>query len=65
MAIETSDGAPTVSVVEPEIDPEAAVMDVLPAANPLASPPSVIEATLAAEDVHVTVLVRFCVVPSV
>ena len=63
IAIETSDGAPTVKVVEPEMDPDAAVIDVLPAASALASPALVMVAVLVTEEVQVAVLVRFCVVP--
>jgi hypothetical protein len=64
-AIDTSVGAVTVSVVLPETVPEAAWMLVDPAPAALASPVVLIVATAAAEELHVAVLVRFCVLPSV
>jgi hypothetical protein len=62
-AIDTSVGAVavTVSVVEPLIAPEAALIVLVPAATPVANPPVVIVATLVVSEVHVAVLVRFCV----
>jgi hypothetical protein len=64
IAIETSVGALTVSVVEPEIEPELAVMDVLPTAIPVANPAVLIVATPVAEEAQLTELVMFCVLPS-
>ena len=56
------------SVVDPLMDPDAAVIVALPAAKPVANPVDedalLIVATLAAEDVHVTELVMFCVLVS-
>jgi len=60
-AIDTSAGAVTVSVVEPLTAPEAALIVLVPAATPVANPPALIVATLVVCDVHVTVLVKFCV----
>jgi len=63
-ATETSVAAVTVSVVLPEMEPEVArtVVDPLPTA--VARPAVLIVATVTAEELHVAVLVRFCVVPS-
>ena len=62
-AIDTSVGAlaVTVRVVEPLIAPEAALIVLVPAAAPVANPPALIVATLVVCEVHVAVLVRFCV----
>jgi len=62
-AIDTSVGAVavTVRVVEPLMAPEAALIVLVPAATPVASPPALIVATLVVCEVHVTVLVKFCV----
>jgi hypothetical protein len=46
------------------IDPEAAWIVVLPVAPPVARPPLVIVATAVFEEVHVTELVKFKVLPS-
>lgn len=62
-AIETSVGG-TVRLVEPEIAPKVAAMDVLPATNPLASPAALIEATPEVEELHATLPVRFWVLLS-
>jgi len=68
-AMEDSATAPTVSVVEPVIAPSVAVMVVCPVLTLVASPfvPAalLIVATAEVFDVHVTVLVMFCVLPSV
>jgi hypothetical protein len=53
----------TVIVAEPLIAPEVAVIVAVPGATPVANPPFVIVATEFADDVHVDVLVTFCVVP--
>ena len=63
-AIDTSPGPVTVSAVEPCTEPEAAVIAVLPALIALSSPAALITATPIAEELQVTVPVRFCVLPS-
>jgi hypothetical protein len=55
-------GAVTVSVAEPLIVPDQAVMVVAPCVIELASPPLTL-ATEGADEVQFAVLVRFCVVP--
>jgi len=64
-AIETNTGAVTVSVVELLIDPDVAVIVVLPCAAVVASPVVLIVPTFVDEELHATVLVRFWVLPSV
>jgi hypothetical protein len=61
--IETSTDV-TVRVVEPLIDPEAAWIVVLPVATPVAKPALVIVATAVFDELQVTELVRFWVLPS-
>ena len=63
-AIDTSTGAVTVSVVEPVILLSAAVIVEAPVFTAFAKPPAAIVATLGADEPHVAVLVRFCVLPS-
>ncbi len=67
-AIETSDAAVTVSVVEPEMPPDTAVIVVEPVATEVARPlePAalLIVATPVLEELQVADAVRFCVVPS-
>ena len=63
-AIDSNVGAVTVSPVEPLIDPEVALIVVLPAATPVARPALVIVATAVFVELHVTELVRFCVLLS-
>jgi len=63
-AIETNTGAVTVRLVEPPIPPEVAWIVVLPAATPVAKPALVIVATAVFDEVQVTELVRFAVLPS-
>ena len=58
-AIDTNVAAVTVSVVEPLIEPEVAVIVVLPCVEPVASPAALIVATLVVPELHVTVEVRF------
>ena len=60
-AIDTSVGAVTVSVVEPLIAPEVALIVLVPVATPVANPPAVIVATVVVCELHVAVLVKFCV----
>ena len=57
-------GGVTAKVVVPLTAPEVAVMVVLPAPAPVASPPLLIVATFVAEEFHVAEFVRFCVLPS-
>jgi hypothetical protein len=68
-AIETSVVPVTVSVVEALFPPSVAEIVVDPAVSALASPfvPELlsIDATPVFEDIHVTLVVRFCVVLSV
>jgi hypothetical protein len=63
-ATETSVAAVTVSVVLPEMEPEVARMVVDPVPTAVARPAVLIVATVPDEELHVAVLVRFCVVPS-
>jgi hypothetical protein len=63
-ATDTSVEAITVSVVLPEIEPVVARMVVEPVPIAVATPAALIVATVPAEELHVEVLVRFCVVPS-
>ena len=51
-------------MVLPEMLPALAVIVVWPVASEVARPPATTLATLAAEEVHVTDDVRFCVLPS-
>jgi hypothetical protein len=60
-AIDTNVAAVTVSVVEPLTAPEAALIVLFPAATAVASPPAAIVATEVVCEVHVAVLVKFCV----
>jgi hypothetical protein len=63
-AIEVNNAGVTVRFVDPEIVPEVAEIDVLPATFPVASPPVEIVAVPVVEEFQVTLLVRFCVLPS-
>ena len=62
-AIDTNVGAVTVSVVEPLIEPEVAVIVVLPCATLVARPAALMVATLVDEEFQVTESVRFSVEP--
>jgi hypothetical protein len=62
-AIDTSVGV-TVKPVEPLTEPETASIVVLPTATPLARPAPLMVATAVLEELQVTELVRFCVLPS-
>jgi hypothetical protein len=66
MSIEANTSVVTDNVVEPEIEPEVAVMFVVPVVKLLASPFApvllLMVATVAADELHCTVVVRFCVV---
>jgi hypothetical protein len=65
IAIDTSAAAVTVSTVDALNAPEAAVTVAVPIATLCATPALLIVAVEGVSDVHVAVLVRFCVVPSV
>ena len=62
--IETNVTEVTVNVLEPEIEPEVALMVVEPALTVVASPAELIVATLVADDAQIAVLVRFWLDPS-
>ena len=63
-AIETRIGWPTVSVAEPVIDPEPAVIVDAPTPTPVARPPAAMVATDVKDELHVTLLDRFWMLPS-
>jgi hypothetical protein len=63
-AIDWSVAAVMVSVVEPTIEDDVALIVEVPTAVPVARPADVIVAVAAFDELHVAVLVRFCVVPS-
>ena len=63
-ATDTSVAAVTVRVALPEIEPVVARMVVDPVLTAVAKPAVLIAATVPAEELHVAVLLRFCVVPS-
>ncbi len=63
-AIDTNVGGVTVSPVVPVTDPEVAWIVVLPVFTPVAKPVPLIVATVVLLELHVTTLVRFCVLPS-
>ena len=58
-AMDTNVAAVTVSVVEPLIEPEVAVIAVVPCVELVAKPAALIVATLVVPELHVTVEVRF------
>ena len=60
-AMETSVGAVTVRVVDPEMLPEVAEIVDDPALSAEARPPEAIVAVAVLEEAQVTLLVRFCV----
>ena len=64
-AIDCSTAAVTVNKVEPLIAPELALMVLVPIPTAVARPPAVIVAVPVVPEVHVTELVRFCVLLSV
>jgi hypothetical protein len=64
IASDTNAGAPTVSVADPLIVPEVAVIVALPCPAPDAKPEPLTVATVGDEEVQVAE-VRFCVLPSV
>ena len=63
-AMETRAAAATVRVVDPLTVPELAAMVVVPTPVPVARPPLEIVATPCDEELQLTVLVRFCELPS-
>jgi hypothetical protein len=63
-AIDCSEGAVIVNEAEPDMEPETARMVVLPALVPVAKPVVLIVATAAFAELHDTVPVMFCVLPS-
>ena len=64
-AIDCSAAAVTVNVVEPLTAPEVALIVLVPAATPVASPALVMVALAGVPEAHVTEEVRFCVLLSV
>ena len=68
-AIDTSAAAVTVSVVDPFTVPEVAVIVAAPSvtvvASPIVGPALLIVATAGVSELHCTVAVMFCVLPSV
>ena len=62
--IETRVGAVTVSPADPEVDPEAAVMVVVPTPAPVTRPPVEMLAIAGDDELHVTELVIVCVLLS-
>jgi hypothetical protein len=69
IAIETNTAGVTLSVVDPDIEPEEAAIVVMPVskllARPFVSGPLLIVATVAFEELQCTVVVMSCVLPSV
>jgi hypothetical protein len=68
-AIDTSAAVVTVSVVEPITVPDVAVIVAVPSvivvASPMVEPASLMVATVVVPELHCTVSVMFCVLPSV
>ena len=65
IAMETSNGGPTVNPDDPEIVAEVAVIVVLPWPTVEAKPEPLTPATPGEDEVQVTEFVRFCVLPFV
>jgi hypothetical protein len=63
-AIDCRVAAATVSTVDPTIDPEVALIELVPTASAVASPPVLMVAVDVVPDAHVTDDVRFCVLES-
>jgi hypothetical protein len=63
-AIETSVACETVSTAGVVIEPEVAVMFAVPTPVPVAKPLLAIVATMLEDELQLTELVRFCVLPS-
>ena len=64
MLIDVTAGGSPVKVAVPLIDPELAVTVTLPCAKAVATPAALTVAIALFEELHVTVLVRFWVLPS-
>lgn len=62
-AIEVNTAAVTVNVADPLIIPDVAVIVAFSCVTPVASPPLLTVATDVADEDHVAVVVKFCVVP--
>jgi hypothetical protein len=60
---EVKTAAVTVKVAEPAIEPDLAVMVVVPGVTAVANPALLTVAIAVADEVHLTVLVRFCALP--
>ena len=56
--------AVTVSTVEPTIDPDVALIVLVPTATAVANPPALMVAVVVVPEAHVTEAVRFCVLLS-
>ncbi len=63
-ANDTSVGGVTLSVAEPLVEPEVAVMVAPPTLCPVANPLPAMVATAVADELQLAALVRFCVLPS-
>ena len=63
-AIETRVAEPTVSTVDPDTDPEVALITLVPTPAPVARPPAVMVAVEMVADAQLTEAVRFCVLLS-
>jgi hypothetical protein len=61
--METKTGGVTVKIVDPLIEPEVAVIVVVPVDAAVASPAELIVATPTADEVQITLFVMFAVVP--
>lgn len=61
---DTRMAGPTLSVAEAVIEPEVAVRVAVPTPVPVAKPLLAMVATVIEDELHVTELLRFCVVPS-
>jgi hypothetical protein len=64
LAVTVTVAGSIVKVVAPLMEPDVAVIVVLPTAKPFAEPVALIVATEGTEELHVAVLVRFWVLPS-
>lgn len=65
IARDTSTGCPTFNVPDALTDPKLAVMVALPSPELVAKPALLTLATLEADELQLTALLRFCVLPSV
>lgn len=63
-ASESRMAGPTLSVAEAVIEPELAVRVTVPTSAPVAKPLLAMVATAIEDELHVTELLRFCVLPS-